>query len=296
MNLLRQIFATNWARAAGVVLVLLVITAIFPYFVAPHDPMAQAADILAQPSWQHPLGTDNLGRDTLSRIILGSRYALIGALEAVSVGLIGGVVPGVYFVFAPRWLDFIVMRFIDALMTIPGIVFALGFVAAFGETQAIAMLAIGILMIPHFFRITRAATLSLVDMEYVQVSRTLGATRSQLIRMHVWRKILPTVAVTTASSMAAGLLAISSLSFLGVGMQPPAPTWGGMLSLDLMYLQQVGWLVIFPGLAVVIPVAALGILADRLRDVTASSSSVALNVEPAGPARQPVLTNAPSAA
>jgi peptide/nickel transport system permease protein len=270
--LLSNVFSTKWSRAAGVVLVLVVIAAIFANFIGPQNPFTQNADLLAGPSWHHLLGTDNLGRDTLSRLILGTRYTLVGALEAVGIGVIGGVVPGVYFVFAPRWMDFAVMRFVDSMMAIPGVVFAMGFVAAFGETQAVAMLAIGILMIPHFFRITRAATLRLVEMEYVQLARSMGATRVQVIRMHIWRKILPTVAVTTASSMAAGLLAVSSLAFLGVGMQPPAPTWGGMLSQDLTYLSQVGWLVIFPGLAVVFPVAALGVLADRLRDITGGAS------------------------
>jgi peptide/nickel transport system permease protein len=261
---LRNVLASRSARIAVGVLLVVVIIGVFATELSPDNPNAQSGSILAGPSWHHLLGTDNLGRDTLSRILLGTRYSLIGALEAVAIGFVGGVIPGMASVFAPRWLDFSTMRVVDALMTIPSIVFALGFVAALGESQAVAMCAIGILLIPHFFRITRAATLRFTRIQYVEAARSMGATRQQIIRTHIWPKIRPTVAVTTASTMAAAMLAVASLSFLGIGLQAPAPTLGGMLSADLNYLPDVGWLVIFPGLVVVATVASLGVIADSL--------------------------------
>jgi peptide/nickel transport system permease protein len=272
MTVLRDTFSSKATRAAGIVFLVIVAVGVFANVLCPDSPFAQNSHLLAGPSLHHLLGTDYLGRDTLSRLILGTRYSLEGALEAVAIGVIGGVVPGVLSVFIPTWAEFATMRFVDAFMTIPSIVFALGFVAVLGETQAIAMCAIGILFIPQFFRITRAATLRFSRMQYVEVARLQGATRRQVIRTHIWRKVFPTVAVTSASMMANGLLAVSTLAFLGIGAQPPTPTWGGMLSEDLNYLSNAGLSALWPGLVILASVASLSIIADGLRDATGSAA------------------------
>jgi len=136
------------------------------------------------------------------------------------------------------------------------------------------MAGIGVIFIPMFFRITRAATLGYAKNQYVEAAQLFGGSRRRVITTHVWKKVLPTVAVTTAQSLAIGLLLVSSLAFLGIGAQPPLPTWGGMLSEDLQYLSNDPWAAIFPGLAIVVAVASLGIIADGLRDATGVSGTV----------------------
>jgi peptide/nickel transport system permease protein len=275
MSLFRATFRSRLTRICGITLVVIAVVAVFANLVAPTNPYQQdITHLLAPPSWHHLLGTDYLGRDTLSRIILGTRISLIGALEAVGIGATVGVVPGILSVFLGRWPQFLVLRITDTFMTLPPIVFTIGVVAVFGNTQAIAMAGIGLLFSPHFFRVTRAATLGFGNTQYVEAAQLFGMTRRRIILQHVWRKVLPTVAVTIASSIAAGILIVSSLSFLGVGAQPPMPTWGGMLSEDMNYLAQNSYEAIFPGLAIVITVFALGIVADGLRDATGALSEL----------------------
>jgi peptide/nickel transport system permease protein len=274
MDLLRRTFASPVTRVAGVVFALLVLVAIFASLILPASPYTQTTHLLAGPSAHHLLGTDDLGRDTLARLILGTRVSFVGAIEAVAIGLVGGVIPGIASVFLGRWSEFAVMRLIDALMTFPPIVLALGFVAILGEQQNVAMVGIGILFIPLFFRITRAATLGYARSQYVEEAQLLGASKRRVIVSHVARKVVPTIAVTTAQAMAGGLLAVSSLAFLGIGAQPPLPTWGGMLSEDLQFLSNNGWVAIWPGLAIVLSVGSLSIIADGLRDAMGTNGTV----------------------
>jgi peptide/nickel transport system permease protein len=271
--LLSAIFRSWVTRVAGVVLLGVIVVAVFANFILPTSAYNVGGSLLAPPSWAHLLGTDELGRDTLSRILLGTRISLVGALEAVGIGAFIGVVPGLFSVFLERWPQFVALRMVDTVMTLPQIVFTIGVVAVFGNTQDVAMAAIGVLFAPLFFRVTRASALGFVKTPYVEAARLFGLTRGQIIREHVWRKVLPTVAVTIAQTMAGGILIVSSLSFLGVGAQPPMPTWGGMLSEDMPYLAQNSYQAIFPGLMIVITVCALGLIADGIRDATGALSS-----------------------
>jgi peptide/nickel transport system permease protein len=266
-TLLRNTFRTRATRVACVLFLVIVAVGVLANFFSPQSPYSQdTSHLLAGPSWEHLLGTDYLGRDTLSRIILGTRVSLVGALEAVAVGVVGGVLPGLVSVFVSNWLQFLIMRLIDGLMTIPAIVFAIGVVAVLGETQVVAMGAIGVLFVPAFFRITRAATLGYANTQYVDAARLLGATTPWVIRKHIFSKVAPTIFVTAASAMAGGILAVSSLAFLGIGAQPPIPSWGAMLSADMNYLSINGYSAIFPGIAIVLTVGSLGIIADGIRD------------------------------
>jgi peptide/nickel transport system permease protein len=294
MLLMKRTFQPIPAKIAGVVLLGIVVVAVFANWIAPVNPYTQdVSHILASPSWHHLLGTDNLGRDTLSRLIVGARISLVGALEAVTIGFLLGVIPGMLSVFLRRWPQFLAMRVVDSFMTLPAIVFTIGCVAVFGETQQIAMAAIGVLFAPGFFRVVRASTLNFAKSQYVEVAGLLGATRRRIIRTHIWRKVLPTIAVQVASTMAGGILAVSSLAYLGVGSQPPTPTWGGMLASDMNYLANAGYAAIFPGIAIVLTVASLGIIADCLRDATRSGADAVSGAATSVDSRQAPATTQP---
>lgn len=287
MALFREVFR-NWsAKVAAAILLLVVVVAVFAPLIQPTSAYLQDSNhLLAPPSARHLLGTDYLGRDTLSRLILGTRLSLLGALEALGIGFALGVVPGLFSSFMKGVPRFLVLRVVDSFMTLPAIVFTIGVVAVFGETQTIAMAAIGVLFAPAFFRVVRAASLGYANAQYVEMARLFGAGRLRVIRTHVWRKVLPTMAVTATSTLAAGILAVSSLSYLGVGSQPPLPTWGGMLASDMNYLSKASYSAIFPGIAIALTVGALGIIADSLRDATrpgvryATAAEVASDAEP----------------
>jgi peptide/nickel transport system permease protein len=240
---------------------------VFGSTLAPQNPLTVNANALFQgPGTHHLLGTDYLGRDVLSRLMAGTRLSVLTALEAVGIGLVLGTIPGIATVFLGRGFDFAANRVTDALMTLPYIFFAVAVTAALGNGLVQAMVPVGILLAPFFFRITRAATLEHARAQYVEAAELMGASKLHVVRAHVLRKVLPTIAVTTASMTAAALLAVSFLTFLGIGVQPPAPTWGGVLSSDLDYLAQAPWAPFIPGVLIAITVGALNALADAFRD------------------------------
>ena len=255
------------AKIAVVILAVVIFLALFGSMLAPQNPLTINANALYQgPSLHHLLGTDYLGRDVLSRLMAGSRLSVLTAFEAVGIGLVIGGPLGIATVFLGRWFDFAANRVADALMTLPYIFFVVAVTAALGNGLVQAMLAVGILLYPPFFRITRAATLEFARAQYVEAAELLGASKPHVIRVHLLRKVLPTMSVTIASYTAAALLAVSFLTFLGIGVQPPAPTWGGVLSSDLDYLSQAPWAPLIPGALIAITVGALNALADAFRD------------------------------
>jgi peptide/nickel transport system permease protein len=252
--------------ALGVLAVIAILVA-FGSTLAPQNPLAINANALFQgPSAHHLLGTDYLGRDVLSRLMAGTRLSVLTALEAVGIGLVLGAIPGIATVFMGRWFDFSINRVSDALMTFPYIFFVVAVTAALGNGLVQAMIPVGILLAPAFFRVTRAATIEHARAQYVEAAELLGASKLHVIRVHVLRKVLPNIMVTTAAMTAAALLTVSFLTFLGIGVQPPTPTWGGILSSDLDYLSQAPWAPFIPGAVIAITVGALNALADAVRD------------------------------
>jgi len=255
------------AKIAVGILIAIALLAAFGSAMAPQSPLAINANALFQgPSAQHLLGTDYLGRDVLSRLMAGTRLSVLTAVEAVGIGLVLGTIPGIATVFMSRSFDFAVNRVSDALMTLPYIFFAVAVTAALGNGLPQAMIAVGILLAPVFFRVIRAATLEHARAQYVEAAELLGASKLHVIRTHVLRKVLPNIVVTTASLTAAALLAVSFLTFLGIGVQPPTPTWGGIMSSDLAYLAQDPWAPFIPGALIAVTVGALNALADAFRD------------------------------
>src|ERR1700723_975728 len=269
------------ARIALAILAVVIFFSIFGSILAPQNPLTVNANALFQgPSARHWLGTDYLGRDVLSRLMVGTRLSVLTALEAVGIGLFLGVGPGIATVFLGRWFDFAANRLTDALITLPYVFFAVAVTAALGNGLVQAMVPVGILLAPFFFRITRAATLEHSRAQYVEAAELMGASKLHVVRVHVLRKVLPTIAVTTASMTAAALLAVSFLTFLGIGVQPPAPPWGGVLSSDLDYLSQAPWAPFIPGALIAITVGALNALADAYRDKTGPGTLLLPEADP----------------
>jgi peptide/nickel transport system permease protein len=272
------------ARIAIGILAVIAFLAAFGSVLAPQNPLAINANALFQgPGAHHLLGTDYLGRDVLSRLMAGTRLSVLTAVEAVGIGLVLGAIPGIATVFMGHWFDFAANRVSDALMTFPSIFFVVAVVAALGNGLQQAMIPVGILIAPAFFRVTRAATLEHARAQYVEAAELLGASKLHVIRVHVLRKVLPNIAVTTAAATAGALLSVTFLTFLGLGVQPPTPTWGGVLSSDLDYLSQAPWAPFIPGLLIAITVGALNALADAFRDRGSAGTLVLeplINIDP----------------
>jgi peptide/nickel transport system permease protein len=267
MTALTRIWRLPSTRAAVLVVVGVLLLTVFGGALAPYDPLAQDPGLaLRGPSAAHLFGTDYLGRDVLSRLVAGTGRTVVGAMEAVAAAVILGVLPGLASLWLGRAFEWLLLRVVDALMTLPYIVFAVAVTGILGNGLSQAMLAIGVLLAPLFFRVTRAAGLGLTRAQYVEAAQLFGASRPRILRTHIWGKVAPTVAVTTAHATGAALLAVSSLTFLGIGVQPPAPTWGGVLASDLGFLAQQPWAPVIPAVLIMVTVAALNALADGLRD------------------------------
>jgi peptide/nickel transport system permease protein len=291
MRALRRTWRVPIARLALAVLAAVALLAVFGGQLAPQNPLAQDANhILAGPSGAHLLGTDYLGRDVLSRLLAGTGLSVAGALEATGVALLIGIIPGLASLWLGRVFEWISLRAVDALMTLPFTLFAIAAIGILGNGIHQAMIALGVLLSPLFFRVTRAAALGLRQSPYVEAAELMGASRRWVLRHHIWSKVLPTVAVTTAQALATSLLTVASLTFLGLGVQPPAPTWGGMLATDLGFLSQQPWAPVLPGLLVMVTAGALHLLADALRDSGAADAvrepHAAATADPAPAARE----------
>lgn len=284
MTLLRRTFAPLDARIAGVVLLLVLAAAVLGGTLAPDDPLAQNREIFLHAGAPgHPLGTDYVGRDVLSRLLAGAGPSVLSALAMVAVGLVLGALPGVLSAFAGRPAELGLLRFTDALMTLPPIVFAIAIAGLFTNGQVGAIVAVGVLLAPRFFRVARAETLGFAHAQYVEAATLMGASSGWIVRRHVLRKVVPTIAVTTATSAGYAVLAAASLGFLGLGVQAPDPTWGGMLADDVDHLAEDAWAPLWPGLAIGLTAWALNALADGLREGLAVDSHAA----PAGPVAVP---------
>ncbi|GAB3600585.1 ABC transporter permease [Microbacterium tumbae] len=277
MNALARLWKAGWTvRLALLVVLGVAVVAVAGPVLAPQDPLVQdTAAALQDPTAAHLLGTDYLGRDVLSRLLAGAPASLVSAFAAALIGLVLGAVPGALSVFVPRVGEWLALRVVDALLALPFILFAIVFAALLGNGLLQATIAIGILVAPGFFRIARAATLRVRDSQYVEASSFLGGSAWWVLRTHVWRQVAPNLVVASISALGGALLAVASLTFLGIGVQPPAPTWGGMLSSDLGYLAQRPWGPLAPALAIIVTVASLNLLSDALRDALGADAVAA---------------------
>ncbi|WP_406675127.1 ABC transporter permease [Nonomuraea sp. N2-4H] len=266
MKAITDALRTRAGAVAAIVLAAVLVLAVTGPFLAPYDALKNSADILQPPSAQHWFGTDYLGRDVLSRVLAGAPASVFTAFEAVAIGLVIGVVPGITSVYLGRAYEWITLRIMDGLIALPFLIFAIAVAALLGNAVHQAMVAVGILLAPSFYRITRAAALSHAGAQYVTAAQLFGASAWRVLRTHVWPKIVPTLVVTTANATASALLIVSSLTFLGIGVVPPEPTWGGIVAGDLGYLAQRPYGPVFPSLFIMATVGALNLLADGIRD------------------------------
>jgi peptide/nickel transport system permease protein len=264
----RRVLALTSGRIAVAVLAVVALLAAFGPLLAPHDPLATSGNTLAPVSGAHWLGTDYLGRDVLSRLLDGSRLSVLGALEVALTALVVGSVPGMLSVYLGRTFEWLTLRLADTLVALPFLLFAVAVIALLGNGITQAMLVTGVLVAPLFYRVSRAATLAVARSPYVEAALLSGASVGWVVRRHVWVKVLPPIAVALAQTVGVGLVIVSSLTFLGIGVQPPAPTWGGLLASDLGYLSHQPWAPVAPALLIMVTVWAGNLLADAVRDVS----------------------------
>ena len=251
------------------ILVIMALGAIFADVIADYDTMVVAQDVknrLQGPSAAHWFGTDEFGRDIFARMLHGSRVSLVVGLISVSISLILGGTLGAFAGFYGGRVDNIIMRIMDIFLAVPSILLAMTIVAALGTDLIYVMLAIGVSGIPSYARIVRAAVMSVKDQEFVESARAIGASSPTIIFREILPNCMAPIIVQATLSVAGAILSTASLSFIGLGVQPPAPEWGAMLSSGRNYLRDSVHLTLFPGLAIVITILALNLLGDGLRD------------------------------
>jgi ABC-type dipeptide/oligopeptide/nickel transport system permease subunit len=248
-------------------LVLVVLSALCAPLLATHDPLQQnLSGVLQPPGGGHVLGTDDLGRDVFSRALYAGRISLVAAAQAVAVAVVLGVVPGLIAGYAGRRVDAVIMRVTDALMSFPPLILAIAFVGVLGPSLTNAMFVIGVIFAPRFVRLVRGTVLSIREETFIEASRSIGTPTARVIRRHVLPNALSPLIVQISLTAAMAMLAEASLSFLGLGVQPPDASWGSMIERGFRYTAAAPWLTIFPGLLIALTVLAFNLLGDGLRD------------------------------
>ncbi|TKT69873.1 ABC transporter permease [Aquamicrobium sp. LC103] len=264
--ILRKVWRHSLGRIGIIVLGVFVVAALTAPWISPHGPATIDYEaILLPPSAQYWLGTDELGRDILSRIIYGATASLKVMGISIAIALVFGVAIGLITGYYGGWLDDLVMRIMDGLLAFPMLVLALAIVATLGPDLINAIIAIAIVNIPGFARLVRGQVLSLRDVEFVQAARAAGFSNARIIWRHIWPSVRGNVIVYASLKASTALITESALSFLGLGVQPPTPTWGSMLSVSMQYWDA-WWMGVFPGAAIFLTVLALNFLGDALRD------------------------------
>jgi len=267
-------FSQNRGAVVGLtVFSIIVFIAVFAPLIAPHSPSVQNRDaFLTPPFWQdggsltYPLGTDAVGRDMLSRLMYGSQFSLFIGLFVVVLSVSSGVLIGLLAGYFRGWVDTVIMRIMDVILAFPSLLLALVLVAILGPGLLNAMIAIALILQPHFVRLTRASVMSERDREYVIASRVAGAGSARLMFLTILPNCLAPLIVQATLSFSTAILDAAALGFLGMGAQPPTPEWGSMLAEAREFILRAWWVVTLPGLAILITVLAINLMGDGLRD------------------------------
>jgi peptide/nickel transport system permease protein len=265
---LRRFVRNKLAMIGALIIGVMIIFAVFAPLIAPYDPLNQDLDHVLEPeSAQHLMGTDDLGRDMLSRTIYGARLSLLAAIYAVGIAFVIGVPVGLLSgYYRGAWDELVVMRIVDAVQAFPFLILALALAATLGAGFGNAMIAIGLGFTPAFVRIVRAQVMSVASLDYILAAGAIGARDSRILLRHVLPNSMAPLLVQTTLSMAAGVLAEAGLSFLGLGAQPPTPSWGQMLSVAQGYISLAPWLAYWPGLAIFLAVMGFNLIGDGVRE------------------------------
>jgi ABC-type dipeptide/oligopeptide/nickel transport system permease subunit len=273
IRLLRQILRNRSAQIGGILLLILVFASYAAPLFTDKDPNKNQPSVaLTPPSLEFPMGTDNIGRDNLTRFLYGGRLSLrvglvgitIGALIGISLGLISGYFGG--------WVDSFVSWFTDVLMSFPDILLALAIIAILGPGIRNAMLAIGVSFVPSFMRLTRSNVLSLREMTYIEASRSLGSSDSRILIRHILPNSVRTLLVLLTLGIGSSILAGAALNFLGLGAEPPTPEWGAMLNAGMKFVRQAWWLTVFPGAGIFLAVLSINLIGDAISDAIAGTT------------------------
>lgn len=280
---LRALVSHKLALVCLVILGVIVLIGIFGSVIAP-DPVnaTNIPDRLQGPSWDHPFGTDELGRDVFSRVIVAAGVSLKVGVIAVGISLVVGVLVGLVAGYYGRFVDDALMRVMDMLFAFPAVLLAIAILAVLGPGVTNAMIAIGVVYIPIFARVTRAGVLAVREEVYVRAARSVGAGDLRIMASHVLPNVAGPIIVQTSLSLAFAILSEAALSFLGLGVQPPAPSWGRMLFDGRDFIEQAWWMGFFPGAAIFITVLSFNIVGDALRDALDPAQRSAIEARRAG--------------
>jgi peptide/nickel transport system permease protein len=265
--LFAKLFRRRLVLAGAVILAAVALLALFAPWLTPYDPMAlKILDRLQSPRATHWFGTDELGRDVFSRVIFGARYSLLIGAQVVLISMICGVLLGLAAGFFRR-LDGPVMRLVDAMMSFPDILLAIALVAVLGASMTNVILALAIVYTPRVARVVRASTLVVRELLFIEAARALGISTWRILFIHILHNIASPILVQATFIFAYAVLAEAGLSFLGVGVPPVLPTWGSMISSGQQFAHQAIWLVVFPGIAIILSALSLQMVGDGFRDL-----------------------------
>jgi peptide/nickel transport system permease protein len=263
----RRLKRRKGAIAGLIVLGLFVLLAIFASLIAPYDPAAQSwTAVRKAPTALHWFGTDEVGRDVFTRVIYGARASLLAGVISVTIALTVGVPLGLIAGYLGGWIDGLISRMTDAMLACPFLILAIALAAFLGPSLGNAMIAIGVTTTPIFVRLTRGQVMAVKVEDYVEAARAIGNPRWRIALFHILPNILPALLVQGTLSIAAAIIAEAALSFLGLGQQPPAPSWGSMLNSAQRFLTNAPWMAIWPGLAIFLTVLSFNLIGDGLRD------------------------------
>jgi peptide/nickel transport system permease protein len=263
----RRLLRRRGAMFGAVVVLGFVLMAVFAAWISPHDPIATSwGAIRKAPSAEHWFGTDEIGRDVLSRVVWGTQASLLAGVVSVAISLMLGVPIGLLAGFLGGWVDALISRIVDAFLACPFLILAIALAAFLGPSLTNAMIAIGVSATPIFVRITRAQVLNVKVEDYIEAARAVGNPPWRIALRHVLPNITAPLIVQSTLAIAGAVIAEASLSFLGLGQQPPAPSWGSMLNTAKNYMDNAPWMAIWPGAAIFLLVLAFNLLGDGLRD------------------------------
>jgi peptide/nickel transport system permease protein len=264
---LKRLARRRGAMVALGVVVFFVLLALLAPEVAPYDPLATSwGAIRKAPSAAHWFGTDEIGRDVLSRVVWGTRASLLAGIVSVSISLAFGVPIGLLAGYAGGWTDALISRMTDAMLACPFLILAIALAAFLGPSLTNAMIAIGVSATPIFIRLTRAQVLQVKVEDYVEAARAVGNSPLRIMWRHILPNIVPPLTVQVTLTVAAAIIAEAALSFLGLGQQPPAPSWGSMLNTAKNYIDNAPWMAVWPGISIFLLVLSFNLLGDGLRD------------------------------